>query len=66
MLRLATFLIIAASAVLAPCAQAAVRIKDLVRFEGVHDNAVLGYGIVVGLSGTGDTSRNYEIGRAHV
>ena len=59
MLRLTTVLIIAASAMLAPCAQAAVRIKDLVRFEGVHDNAVLGYGIVVGLSGTGDTSRNF-------
>jgi len=59
MLRIATILIIAAGAVFAPCAAGAVRIKDLVRFEGVHDNAVLGYGIVVGLSGTGDSSRNY-------
>jgi len=59
MLRLFTVLILAACAVLAPGARAAVRIKDLVRFEGVHDNAVLGYGIVVGLSGTGDTSRNF-------
>jgi flagellar P-ring protein precursor FlgI len=59
MLRIATLMIIAASAVLASSAEGAVRIKDLVRFEGVHDNAVLGYGIVVGLSGTGDSSRNY-------
>jgi flagellar P-ring protein FlgI len=59
MLRIATILILAASAALAPSAEGAVRIKDLVRFEGVHDNAVLGYGIVVGLSGTGDSSRNY-------
>jgi flagellar P-ring protein FlgI len=36
----------------------AVRIKDLARFEGVRDNAILGYGLVVGLPGTGDTQRN--------
>jgi flagellar P-ring protein FlgI len=39
-------------------AQAAVRIKDLARFEGVHDDAILGYGLVVGLPGTGDSQRN--------
>jgi len=38
--------------------QAAVRIKDLARFEGVRDNAILGYGLVVGLPGTGDSQRN--------
>ena len=59
MLRIVTILLVAACAALAPEAEGAVRIKDLVRFEGVHDNAVLGYGIVVGLSGTGDSSRNY-------
>jgi flagellar P-ring protein precursor FlgI len=59
MLRITTILLIAASAVFALDAEGAVRLKDLVRFEGVHDNAVLGYGIVVGLSGSGDTSRNY-------
>ena len=37
---------------------AAVRIKDLARFDGVRDNAILGYGLVVGLPGTGDSSRN--------
>ncbi len=39
-------------------AQADVRIKDLARFEGVHDTAILGYGLVVGLPGTGDSQRN--------
>jgi len=35
-------------------ASAASRIKDLVSIEGVRDNQLVGYGIVVGLSGTGD------------
>jgi flagellar P-ring protein FlgI len=35
-------------------AAAASRIKDLVSVEGVRDNQLVGYGIVVGLSGTGD------------
>jgi flagellar P-ring protein FlgI len=30
------------------------RVKDLVSLEGVRDNQLVGYGIVVGLSGTGD------------
>ena len=32
----------------------AARLKELVRIEGVRDNQLIGYGIVVGLSGTGD------------
>jgi flagellar P-ring protein precursor FlgI len=32
----------------------AERIKDIASFEGVRDNQLLGYGIVVGLDGTGD------------
>jgi flagellar P-ring protein FlgI len=35
-----------------------VRLKDIARAEGVQDNALIGYGLVVGLSGSGDTSRN--------
>lgn len=31
-----------------------VRLKELVSLEGVRDNQLLGYGIVVGLNGTGD------------
>lgn len=35
-----------------------VRIKDIVQFEGVRDNMLVGYGLVVGLDGTGDTLAN--------
>jgi len=40
---------------LAPHAGAASRIKDIADFEGVRDNMLVGYGLVVGLNGTGDT-----------
>jgi flagellar P-ring protein precursor FlgI len=39
-------------------AHAASRLKDLVDFEGVRDNMLVGYGLVVGLNGTGDTLTN--------
>ena len=35
-------------------AQAAVRLKDIAAFEGARDNQLVGYGLVVGLNGTGD------------
>ena len=35
-----------------------VRIKDIVDFEGVRDNQLVGYGLVVGLNGTGDSLNN--------
>ena len=35
-----------------------VRIKDLVEFDGVRSNDLIGYGLVVGLNGTGDGLRN--------
>lgn len=34
------------------------RIKDIVDFEGVRDNMLIGYGLVVGLNGTGDSLSN--------
>lgn len=34
--------------------QAQSRIKDIAAFEGVRDNLLVGYGLVVGLNGTGD------------
>jgi flagellar P-ring protein precursor FlgI len=36
----------------------AARIKDVVAFEGVRDNMLMGYGLVVGLNGTGDKLQN--------
>lgn len=34
------------------------RIKDIVNFEGIRDNLLVGYGLVVGLNGTGDKLNN--------
>lgn len=42
----------------APLAEANPRIKDIADVEGVRDNQLVGYGLVVGLDGTGDTLRN--------
>ena len=39
-------------------ASARSRIKDIVAFEGVRENQLIGYGLVVGLNGTGDALRN--------
>lgn len=36
----------------------ASRIKDITEFEGVRDNMLVGYGLVVGLNGTGDSMKN--------
>jgi flagellar P-ring protein precursor FlgI len=41
-----------------PAAEAQVRIKDIAAFEGVRDNMLVGYGLVVGLNGTGDNFSN--------
>lgn len=39
-------------------ARATSRLKDIVDFEGVRDNMLIGYGLVVGLNGTGDGLTN--------
>ncbi len=39
----------------------AERIKDIAHFAGVRANALTGYGIVVGLSGTGDDNLEYTV-----
>lgn len=39
-------------------ASADSRIKDLVDFEGIRENQLIGYGLVVGLNGTGDSLNN--------
>ena len=40
----------------AGAASAAVRVKDIARIDGVRRNQLIGYGLVVGLNGTGDGS----------
>jgi len=42
------------AALLAPHTAEATRIKDIATFKGVRTNQLVGYGLVVGLSGTGD------------
>jgi len=42
----------------ASLAQDGVRIKDLGRIDGIRENQLVGYGLVTGLAGTGDSSRN--------
>ena len=42
----------------APLAHAATRIKDIVTVQGVRPNQLIGYGLVIGLNGTGDSLRN--------
>ncbi|MBN1493726.1 MAG: flagellar basal body P-ring protein FlgI [Candidatus Omnitrophica bacterium] len=38
------------------CAE--VRIKEIAQFSGVRDNQIMGYGLVVGLNGTGDKGKS--------
>ena len=42
----------------AAAAGAATRIKDITNVQGVRANQLVGYGLVVGLNGTGDSLRN--------
>ncbi len=49
--------LLAALAMASP-AGALSRIKDIADFEGVRDNLLVGYGLVVGLSGSGDSLNN--------
>lgn len=58
-LRYRRFLPVLAGLMLAFFSHAAVadRIKDLASFQGVRDNQLVGYGLVVGLDGTGDQVR---------
>ena len=45
-----------AAALTAP-GRCATRLKDLAGIEGVRDNQLIGYGLVVGLAGKGDTQQ---------
>src|ERR1044072_2518668 len=41
-----------------PPALAAARIKDIAQLQSARDNQLVGYGLVIGLQGTGDSLRN--------
>src|ERR1700692_3165513 len=55
--RTALAVVLAFGCAVSPAA-ATSRIKDLASIEGVRQNQLLGYGLVVGLNGTGDTLNN--------
>lgn len=52
--RILPALVAACWTLASPAPAGAVRLKDLVTIEGVRENMLLGYGLVVGLNGTGD------------
>lgn len=54
-----TVLVLLASAVLVVPPAQAERIKDIGNFAGLRTNQLVGYGVVVGLAGTGDDSLEY-------
>lgn len=55
---LSTFLAIVLTLLATTAGAGSIRIKDLVEFDGVRGNDLVGYGLVVGLNGTGDGIRN--------
>ncbi len=57
-MRLSLLAAALSSLALAAPAAAAPRIKDVVNVENVRSNQLVGYGLVVGLAGTGDRMRN--------
>lgn len=58
-MRFLTILSALLAALLAAGPAEASRIKDLGTFQGVRSNQLIGYGIVVGLAGTGDDNLAY-------
>ncbi len=54
---LAALLAAGASAQAADAAAHLARVKDVATIEGIRDNQLVGYGLVVGLRGTGDSSQ---------
>lgn len=56
-LMLATGSFASEAVVAAPVAQREARVKDIASIEGIRDNQLVGYGIVVGLMGTGDSQQ---------
>jgi len=57
-LRLAALVVGAALAAAPAPVLAFSRVKDLIEVQGIRDNMLVGYGLVVGLNGTGDSLKN--------
>lgn len=57
-MRFAILIVMVLMSLVGQTAASPVRLKDLVVFDGVRGNDLVGYGLVVGLNGTGDSLRN--------
>jgi flagellar P-ring protein precursor FlgI len=57
-MRLLCLSLLALLGVASPTLAATVKVKDIARVAGVRENQLTGYGLVFGLSGSGDSSRN--------
>ncbi len=58
-LKLRTFAIFVTAAVLLTSSLEAARLKDIGAFKGIRPNQLTGYGLVVGLNGTGDSQNTW-------
>ena len=68
-IRLAAFILgaaVTATPIAITPALAFSRVKDLVDVQGIRDNMLLGYGLVVGLNGTGDSLKNAPFTQASI
>jgi flagellar P-ring protein precursor FlgI len=46
------------------CSFAAIRLKSIARLSGLQENPITGYGLVIGLAGSGDSRRNKDTTQA--
>ena len=60
-LKVITIIILLAGMITSDAMSTMVRIKDIAHVKGVRNNQLVGYGVVVGLPGTGDNSRSTQI-----
>lgn len=54
------FMVLTMAAPVFAAGMANTRIKDIARIQGVRNNQLIGYGLVVGLAGTGDSNKSIE------
>lgn len=59
-----TFLILTNIMLILPTGHTAVRLKSIARLSGLQENPITGYGLVIGLAGSGDSRRSKETTQA--
>lgn len=61
--NIAILAVLTGNLLFAQSAGAVSRIKDIADFEGVRDNQLIGYGLIVGLNGTGDNIKSVDFAK---